>query len=345
MKERFLELVNQLPEIEKLFQTKYSAFDRWTPVSDTIYDKPMFNIWLQEVRLEVQKIIDLTENKFAKDTMDSLSQEFKGWHDRSMFNDVKGRLLAMAKNVDDYYSKSDNDDTTQKPIKVFISHASKDKEHVAKIVGLFDDMGLNEKQVFCSSLPGYGIPNDEDIFDYLREQFSLCQLHVIIIHSSNYYSSPVCLNEMGAAWALRTNCTSILLPGFGFDSMKGVVNDRKMSIKLDIDEAEVKDRLNQLYDTIVSEFGLTKKASIIWEQKRDAFIQAINTLPVTNPSVIDDNDIDKNERGLLYKKSEKEAGKNIVYCPTCYTKYHDLYMITHGGMRRDLFCTNCKAKF
>ena len=63
--------------------------------------------------------------------------------------------------------------------------------------------------------------------------------------------------------------------------MKGIVNGRTISIKLDGEKAEVKDRLNQLYDTVIDEFGLTKKASIIWEQKRDSFIQAINAIPHT----------------------------------------------------------------
>ena len=39
------------------------------------------------------------------------------------------------------------------------------------------------------------------------------------------------LNEMGAAWALKANCTSLLLPGFKFEEMKGVVNNNTIAIK------------------------------------------------------------------------------------------------------------------
>ena len=348
MKERFLELVGQIPEIEKLFYRSPSTPGVMSSAELVIYDKPEFSFWLQEVRLEVQRIIDLSDDTFAKDTLKALTNGFNGWSDQRKFNDIKGRLLAMERNVDQYYSPAGINTAADKPVKIFISHASRDKEQVARLVGLFDDMSLDQTQVFCSSLPGYGIPNDKDIFDYLRELFQQFQLHVVIVHSSNYYASPVCLNEMGAAWVLRTNCTSFLLPGFEFDSMKGVVNGRTISIKLDGEKTEVKDRLNQLYDTVVDEFGLTKKAAIIWEQKRDTFIQAINDIPhddETSSSSVDENDMEKDSHGLLYRKSEKEAGKDIVYCPTCYTKYHQLYMVTHGSMRRDLFCTNCKAHF
>ena len=160
--------------------------------------------------------------------------------------------------------------------KIFISHSSKDKNYVLKIVSLLDDMGLNEDQIFCSSIPGYDIPMGQTIFDYLRNQFEEYNLHIIFIHSTNYYESAVSLNEMGAAWVLKSNYTSILLPGFEFSQMKGVVNASTIALKLDSELAEIKDKLNQLYETIVEEFSIRKKRSVLWEEKRDAFICAIN---------------------------------------------------------------------
>ncbi len=53
--------------------------------------------------------------------------------------------------------------------------------------------------------------------------------------------------------------------------MRGVVNSSNIAIKLDNDETEVKDKLNQLYDMVVGEFGLIKKADINWEQKKKFF--------------------------------------------------------------------------
>ncbi len=166
----------------------------------------------------------------------------------------------------------------EKKPRIFISHSSKDVDYVAKIVNLLDGMGLNQTQLFCSSLPGYDIPIDTNIFDYLRNQFLAFNLHVIFIHSDNYYQSPVSLNEMGAAWTLRSAVTSILLPGFEFEQMTGVVNNKTTAIKLDRTKLELKDKLNQLYSKIVEEFSLTKKADIIWEQKRDAFINEVQQI-------------------------------------------------------------------
>ena len=177
-----------------------------------------------------------------------------------------------------HYFDQEQENMSEKQPKIFISHSSKDVEYVAQIVNLLDGMGLNQTQVFCSSLPGYGIPIDTNIFDYLRAQFSEYDLHVIFVHSDNYYKSPVSLNEMGAAWAMRSAATSILLPGFGFEKMTGVVNNQSIAIKLDAQQLELQDKLNQLYGKVVTEFGLTKKADIIWQQKRDSFIKDVQQI-------------------------------------------------------------------
>ena len=164
----------------------------------------------------------------------------------------------------------------KKPL-IFISHSSKNKDQVAKIADLLRSINLSPRRdIFCSSLPGYGIPNGANIFDFLRERFLNYDLHIIFVHSPEYYESPVSLNEMGAAWVLRANATSLLLPGFDFSGMKGVIGSDCIAIKLDGDRSEVKDRLNQLRRELESEFDISDNEDIIWEEARDKFISEIN---------------------------------------------------------------------
>lgn len=115
--------------------------------------------------------------------------------------------------------------------KIFISHASTDKDYVEKIVDLLIDIGIRENQIFCSSVPGFGIPLGKDIYEYLREEFIDNDLHVIFALSNNYYASVACMNEMGAAWVLQNDYDVILLPGFNYSEIKGAINPRKISIK------------------------------------------------------------------------------------------------------------------
>lgn len=324
MKKDLIALIDSADEIEKLF---HPVGGNGMPKVDTIYDVQEFQDWLQEVHLELRDIHDRTKDHFIWETLNVFNQRMNGWNDKQIFAEIKGKLRAIRKNIDKYYI--DEPETTRLPEKeqtqvadkkpkIFISHSSKDVKFVARVVNLLDGMGLNQTQVFCSSLPGYGIPIDTNIFDYLRDQFLKYNLHVIFIHSDNYYQSPVSLNEMGAAWALRSAATSILLPGFGFDKMTGVVNNQVIAIKLDGAELELKDKLNQLYDKIVKEFGVTKKADIIWEQKRNAFIAEVRQSATADSRNGLSEDAEKllttaasNPSGQILKTSDLSTGTSI----------------------------------
>lgn len=279
MKPRILELIENISNIERLFHIIEGVSG--IPSSELIYDVQEFQNWLQEIQLELHDIIDRTDDTFVKGTLEAISGTFNGWNDRKDFNNIKGKLFAIQRNIHKYYKDGKdygNDSKKHGHVKIFISHSSEDAEYVAQIVALLDGVGLNQTQVFCSSLPGYDIPLNTNIFDYLRLQFLEYKLHIIFVHSPNYYMSSISLNEMGAAWVLKHNHTSILLPGFGFSEMKGAVNADHIAIKLDNSKVEVKDKLNQLYMTIINEFGLTKKPDIVWEQKRDLFIREITRI-------------------------------------------------------------------
>lgn len=285
-KPRIAILIDQMDEIESLF---HPTGGNGVPTTNTIHDVQEFQDWVQEVNLELRAIYDRTNDHFIWETLNLLSRKMNGLNDKQVFSELKGKLRAIRRNVDNYNPEDLEEQKTtvkgkatqvKKTPKIFISHSSKDVAYVKKIVNLLDGMGLNQTQAFCSSQPGYGIPIDTDIFDYLRKQFLEHDLHVIFVHSDNYYKSSISLNEMGAAWVLRNEATSILLPGFEFEKMTGVVNGETISIKLDMPELELKDKLNQLYNKIVKEFDMTKKSDIIWEQKRDSFIKEVQSVDV-----------------------------------------------------------------
>ena len=175
------------------------------------------------------------------------------------------------------------DMSMQKDKKIFISHATRDVAYVRVIVDLLEDIGLTEQQVVCSSVPGYGIPLGEDIYEWLSKQFLEFDLHVLFVLSDNYYSSVACQNEMGAAWVLKTKHDTILLPGFEFQDIKGAVNPRQISMKLDGDEGVLKQHLNELKDMLIAEFGLHTPSATKWERNRKAFLDAVSEEMWNNP--------------------------------------------------------------
>ena len=322
MKEDLIELIDSQKEIEK----KFHQFDGGLGTSfERISDVPEFQNWLQEIKLELQGIYDRTHDTFVWETINLCGKRLDGFTEKRYFIELVGKLQAIRKNIDKYYPEEKTElehsqlqgdilDMKKKPL-IFISHSSENKAQVAKIADLLRSINLSPRRdIFCSSLPGYGIPNGANIFEFLRERFVDYDLHIIFVHSPEYYESPVCLNEMGAAWALRANATSLLLPGFDFSGMKGVIGSDCIAIKLDGDRSEVKDRLNQLRRELEAEFDISDNEDIIWEEARDKFIREINEMSPTKQDNINSatDQITEEMQQLLRKVAAVPEGRILI---------------------------------
>lgn len=189
---------------------------------------------------------------------------------------------------------------------VFISHSSKDKDFVDALVNILDDMGFTKETLFCSSVREYGIPLSGDIFETIRGLFHEHDLYVIFIHSPRLYGSAVSLNEMGAAWVLKTDFCSFLTNDLTYEQMKGVVNADKLSIKVDDEEAPK--LLNDLYKHLAAVFSLQEMDMNKWERKRDQFLQVVRNLKYDDVvDTVEENDVDKEYKKLLIAKMKDEA--------------------------------------
>lgn len=320
MKKDLIELIDSQKEIEK----KFHPFDGGMGTSfERISDVPEFQSWIQEIKLELQEIYDRTHDTFVWETVNLCGKRLDGFTEKKYFLELGGKLQAIRKHIDKYYpEEKEVSELSQlqggafqvkkKPL-IFISHSSKNKAHVAKIAELLRSINLSPRRdIFCSSLPGYGIPNGANIFDFLRERFLNYDLHIIFVHSPEYYESAVSLNEMGAAWVLKSNATSLLLPGFDFSGMKGVIGSDCIAIKLDGDRSEVKDRLNQLRRELESEFDISDNEDIIWEEARDKFISEINgDVSIQNENISVAPAVITEEMKQLLKKMAAAPGGQI----------------------------------
>jgi hypothetical protein len=208
LKKDLLELIDSQKEIEKMF---HPFDDNVGILFEKISDVPEFQNWFQEIKLELQGIYDRTHDTFVGETINLCGKRVDEFTEKKYFVELVGKLQAIRKNIDKYYPDEKKESShsqggasgmKKKPL-IFISHSSKNKDQVAKIADLLRSINLSPRRdIFCSSLPGYGIPNGANIFDFLRERFLNYDLHIIFVHSPEYYESPVSLNEMGAALLL-----------------------------------------------------------------------------------------------------------------------------------------------
>lgn len=159
---------------------------------------------------------------------------------------------------------------------LFISHSSKDKKFVRPLVSLLEGIGIKQDSLFCSSFREYGIDISNDIFETIRNIFYEHELFVIFVHSPRFYQSPISLNEMGAAWVLKTQFCSLLTKDMSYDAMNGVVTKNYVSIKVDDDD--VKSSMNALYKRLKVFFSLKDLDLNFWERKRDDFLEIVNNI-------------------------------------------------------------------
>lgn len=284
MKKDLLELIEQIPHIYTLFRRFVAPQGMCVPDCDFIYDNTDFIEWKQGVIFELQSIFDRMNDNYIFGIINSngIIKKFDGKHydERKLFDELASSLNVIKKNIDKYYPAEAGMETevdiVKKP-KIFISHSSNDVKYITPFVELLADLGLNDKTMFCSSVPDYSIPLDDDIFDYLKAQFEEFNLHIIYFLSHNYYESPACLNEMGASWVLQSTYSTILLPDFDFQDIKGAINPRQIGMKYSETDEMLKKHLGDIRKKLSELFSL----SILdnrWETKRDSFIKSISDI-------------------------------------------------------------------
>lgn len=110
--------------------------------------------------------------------------------------------------------------------KMFISHSSKDKTIVDSFVTLLTrGAGLSQDDIFCTSIDGMKIMNGEDIRKHIQENVNGADF-AILLASNNYKESEVCLNEMGAIWAIDKKVKTYVFPDLQEESVGWLINDK-----------------------------------------------------------------------------------------------------------------------
>lgn len=155
--------------------------------------------------------------------------------------------------------------------KIFISHASKDKNLVGELIDLLENIGLDSHQIFCSSFEGHGIPLGEDFLETIKKELS-AEVVVLFLITNNFYESKACLCEMGAAWALSKGHIPIVVPPLTYTDIQGVIPLTQGMLINDVP------KLNSLKEKLEKDFELQQMNLNSWERKRERFIGNINKL-------------------------------------------------------------------
>lgn len=154
---------------------------------------------------------------------------------------------------------------------IFISHSSKDKLIIESFVNnvLRLGCGINDDNIFCTSIEGLGIKTGEDFRKHIKEKLLKSDIIFIMI-SENYKESEVCLNEMGAAWSVENKkIFQLVFPNLNFDSL-GLLMNIKQAAKLDDSGA-----LDELFEELSLLFETKNKISR-WNVHKTQFIKSLS---------------------------------------------------------------------
>lgn len=124
--------------------------------------------------------------------------------------------------------KTEKDDLNARTPLVFISHSSDDKDIILSFIQnvLVLGLGLDLDDIAFTSDETYGITPGDDIPQYIKRNISGAKVALIMV-SQGYKKGEVCLNEMGAAWALDKEIIQVVLPDADFDQLGWVINLKK----------------------------------------------------------------------------------------------------------------------
>ena len=178
-----------------------------------------------------------------------------------------------------YMEENNEQENIAKSPKVFISHKKEDKAYANALVNLINIiLGADGDKIFCSSIPGYGIRQSRDILDELKNQFDHYDVFMVIIHSPRYYQSAICLNEMGASWALGTKFSSFMTIDCKPEHLHGVINREKICIDLNDDDDMLNCHLNEFKDDLIDFFQASQIDQNRWENARCRFVREVKAL-------------------------------------------------------------------
>ena len=186
------------------------------------------------------------------------------------------RLPLIPCNIVETENNKEKNTTKKKTPRIFISHKTEDSDYAKAIIDMLIKLGVNHTDIFCSSVQGYGIAFGNKIIDSLYDQFEDYKLFVIFIHSPRYYKSAISLNEMGAAWILRSEHRSFLTSDCSLSLLTGVINSNEIAFKAGDEHTE--HLLYNFRKDIKDFFSLKEIPDAIWETTKKDFIDKVKSI-------------------------------------------------------------------
>lgn len=163
---------------------------------------------------------------------------------------------------------------------VFISHAGYDGDIIDLFIDLIlkNTIGLKDENIVCTSFEKNTVSIGMDIPLYIKEKIADSTV-VISAVSQSYKESEVCMNEVGAAWALGKEPLQIVLPDADFDDLGWLLETRKAAQMMDSDS------LSLFVTTLCNILSMDVPSIATWNNYSRKFYEALSKIDISSTLV------------------------------------------------------------
>lgn len=138
--------------------------------------------------------------------------------------------------------------------RIFLSHASADKSLADLLRNTLILGGVPESRLFYSSDRATGIPSGQDVGTHLQKSLRSAAL-VIELISERFLTRPMCLMELGGAWALGIPTYPIVVPPLSREQAITAIGNVQMG-RLGSDQ-EISDVFDEMHDRLAADAHVT----------------------------------------------------------------------------------------
>jgi hypothetical protein len=155
---------------------------------------------------------------------------------------------------------------------VFVSHANADKTLVDEFVDIIlrNGCGLHPKEIFYSSGADTGVPDGTDLLAHVRHQVDDTGL-VVAMLTPTFQTRPVCVAELGAAWATAGKLFPLLAPNMKRSELEGVLSTQLVEYMSD------EGALDRLHTKVTESTGRPVEAAT-WTRAKKRWLQRLREI-------------------------------------------------------------------
>ena len=259
-----------------------------------------FLVYVESKKLKSKTLFD--ESYIGKNVLDKIGKDVS-----EVFLDS-----GISKSLTNKVEKNKN------MIDIFISHSSSDIEKVEILIGILRSaLNLGQKQIRCTSVPGYKLTGGTSTDETLRQEIVDCKVFIGVLTENSIISTYV-LFELGARWGLKKPMKPIVCepslsnvvkgPLTGLHCLNGLITTDVIQL---VEECagilEIQPSTSDVYLAEAEKFTALSKKKLSPEKLMSNEVAEVSTIKVPDS----DEDVTKAIVEAFIKEDEAEAQKAI----------------------------------